>query len=584
MTAVPPVASESDERHVSREQWLAEVVTGPRTPRMEWAEARLHGEDPSESRAWTRLTALVATQCPAAVMEAPRLDGRTGALVEGVAVARGGALLEGAEILGEVVSDARLSVDEPVLTWALAEQGRAWGMSGDISGAAAALSEAATLAERTAMPIAGCMARSNLGMLYAQEGRSIDYERHTRLALEIARESGDVEGLALGLSNLGGALTTQKRFEEAASALTEARELAEKHLLRRIEALATSALGGLSIETGDIEGGLRLYDAAGLVLADIPDPFQVGYNDVIAGRLLLQQERPELALQRARGAGSHGSRYGLIELQVRASDLESLVLESLGRLGESLQAARRSAALERGRLDARVAASKQAGERSQRSLLALKRAAWERQRRQELEQSDRALRDALAEETRLRAILEETARTDSLTGIANRRAHESDVRAILADAARAGREVAMLIIDIDHFKAINDRYGHEVGDEVLVGVAQRLQGTLRASDRVARWGGEEFTVCAPGVGFDGAERVASTLLTSIRGAPFDTQVGPVRVTVSIGAAVHDPGLPAGDRTFRVADAALYRAKREGRDRAVVARSIEEDETEGLGPA
>jgi len=584
MTAVPPVPSEVDEHRVSREQWLAEVVTGPRSPRMAWAVERLLGGDPSASRAWTRLTALVATQRPSAVMAARRLDGRIGALVEGVAVARSGALLEGAEILGEVVSDARLAVDEPVLTWALAEQGRAWGMSGDVSGAAAALSEAATLAGRSAMPIAGCMARSNLGMLYAQEGRSVDYEHHTRLALEIAREAGDVEGQALGLSNLGGALTTQKRFDEAAAALTEARGLAERHGLRRIEALALSALGGLFIERGDIDGGVTLYDEAGLLLAGILDHFQVGYNDVIAGRLLLEQGRPELALQRARTAGAHGSRHGLIELQVRASDLESRVLESEGRLGEALEAARRSAALERGRLDARVAASKQAGERSQRSLLALKRAAWERQRRQELEESDRALRDALAEETRLRCILEKTARTDALTGIPNRRAHEADVRAILADAARAERHVAMLIVDIDHFKAINDRYGHEVGDEVLVGVAQRLEGALRASDRVARWGGEEFTVCAPGVGPDGAERVAGTLLAAVRGAPFETQIGPVRVTVSIGVAVHDPGLPSGDRTFRVADAALYRAKREGRDRAVVARSIEEDETEGLGTA
>lgn len=582
MTAVPPVAPKADERRMSREQWLAEVITGPRSPRMAWAEACLLGGDPSASRAWTRLSALVATQWPSAVIEATRLDGRTGSLVEGIAVSRSGALLEGAQILGEVASDARLAVDEPVLTWALAEQGRAWGMSGDVSGAAAALSEAATLAGRNGMPIAGCMARSNLGMLYAQEGRSVDYEHHTRLALEIAREAGDVEGQAIVLSNLGGALTTQKRFDEAAVALMEARGLAEKHLLRRIEALALSALGGLSIEKGDIDGGVGLYDEAGLLLAGIPDHFQVGYNELIVGRLLLEQGRAELALQRARNAGAHGGRHGLIELQVRASDLESRVLESLGLLGESLQAARRSAALERGRLDARVAASKRAGERSQRALFALKRAAWERQRRQELEQSDRALRDALAEETRLRGILEKTARTDSLTGIPNRRAHEADVRAILADGARAGRGVAMLIVDIDHFKAINDRYGHEVGDEVLVGVARRLQGALRAADRVARWGGEEFTVCAPGVGFDGAERVAGTLLAAVRGAPFDTQVGPVRVTVSIGVAVHAPGLLTGDRTFRVADAALYRAKREGRDRAVVARSIEGDGAEGPG--
>jgi hypothetical protein len=109
MDVVSGLVQESGDDLFSRERWLARVVTGPASPRLLWAEAQLRGGDPDAKRAWTRFAALVATQHPVAVMEAPRLAGRTGALVVGVAVARSGELLEGAEILEEVISDARLS-------------------------------------------------------------------------------------------------------------------------------------------------------------------------------------------------------------------------------------------------------------------------------------------------------------------------------------------------------------------------------------------------------------------------------------------------------------------------------------------
>lgn len=560
--------------HGERDAWLDAVGAGPLSPRLERALRLLRGEDPEPSRAWTRVCALFAIERPARVQEAPRLQGVLGGLLEGVATARRGQLLDGAEILGEVIGQARIEADEPVLTWALCERGRACGMSGDVAESARALTEAITLAARNEMPVAGCMAHTGLGMLYAQEGRSHDYERHTRKGIAIARDAGDVQGESHSLCNLGGALTTQRRFGEAEAAYVEAQRLAARNGLVRVQALALAGRGGLLIAQGDAPEGLPLYDAAQGLIEPLGDHFQVAYNDLMAARLVLASGDCAAALRRIDAAAHRSAAHGLSELEVRASELRSESLERMGRLQEALEASRESLRRERGRLDARVAASARAGERSMKTLLALKRAAWERRRRAELEETDRELRAALAEEARLRALLEQTARTDALTGIANRRAHEADVRAILADAARAGRPVAMFIIDIDHFKSINDTYGHDVGDEVIVGVARRLVEAVRAADRVARWGGEEFTLCAPGVDGAAAPRLAGNLLRNIRRRPFDTQVGPLDVTVSIGGAVHPPGAPDPERTLRLADAALYRAKREGRDRWVVARDAD----------
>jgi two-component system cell cycle response regulator len=154
----------------------------------------------------------------------------------------------------------------------------------------------------------------------------------------------------------------------------------------------------------------------------------------------------------------------------------------------------------------------------------------------------------------------ELAVTDSLTGLRNRRYAMRHLEGLMRTTG-----ATVMMLDVDRFKSVNDRLGHAAGDAVLRAVAERLRGSVRASDVVARLGGEEFLVIATGVTGDAAVPVAERLREAIAEHPVTTAAGPLPVTVSIGIA----DAPAGTRPERLlerADAALYRAKQNGRNR------------------
>jgi diguanylate cyclase (GGDEF)-like protein len=158
---------------------------------------------------------------------------------------------------------------------------------------------------------------------------------------------------------------------------------------------------------------------------------------------------------------------------------------------------------------------------------------------------------------------------DPLTDLANRR----HFQAVMAQSgAEKGFEGALLLVDIDHFKHVNDLHGHGAGDRVIVEVARRLTEAVRSDDLVVRWGGEEFLVLAPRAAPEQAEQMAERVLRSIGSMPIDTGVGPVRVTASIGYARFPlPPLNASipwEQAINLADMALYTAKNQGRNRAV----------------
>jgi diguanylate cyclase (GGDEF)-like protein len=172
------------------------------------------------------------------------------------------------------------------------------------------------------------------------------------------------------------------------------------------------------------------------------------------------------------------------------------------------------------------------------------------------------------------ALLTEESRRDALTGAYNRRHFEATV--IGGDAASRRRAGVAVLIDLDHFKRVNDTHGHLVGDEVLVDVARRLTTALRPNDQLVRWGGEEFLVYADGE--LALEPLATRLHQSLSSTPLATTIGPLRVTASIGM-VRLP-LRAGDfhlsieRVIVLADRALYAAKAAGRHRTVGIQSLQ----------
>ena len=154
--------------------------------------------------------------------------------------------------------------------------------------------------------------------------------------------------------------------------------------------------------------------------------------------------------------------------------------------------------------------------------------------------------------------------TDHLTGLHNRQHFEAELDRTLAQVSRYGRVEGLLLFDVDHFKAVNDTYGHTRGDRVLIEIARRIQGALRRGDLLARWGGEEFTVLLPETDEEGTRLLAERLRAELEAEPFP-EVGVV--SISVGATQ----LCAGDdpnSAVRRVDQALYAAKADGRNRAV----------------
>jgi two-component system, cell cycle response regulator len=182
--------------------------------------------------------------------------------------------------------------------------------------------------------------------------------------------------------------------------------------------------------------------------------------------------------------------------------------------------------------------------------------------RLELRRQNQALRHELEERA---AIMEHQALSDPLTGLPNRRAFDRDLERLTELAKRHAAAFSLLMVDIDRFKRVNDTLGHAAGDDVLRTVASTLAARVRRSDVVARIGGEEFAVLLPRTNRDGALQVAEELRLAVGNASTRTAGQDVQVTISIGVA----GSDYSDETTAAADAALYAAKANGRNRVQV---------------
>ncbi|HLH45993.1 MAG TPA: GGDEF domain-containing protein, partial [Acidimicrobiales bacterium] len=166
---------------------------------------------------------------------------------------------------------------------------------------------------------------------------------------------------------------------------------------------------------------------------------------------------------------------------------------------------------------------------------------------------------------RLSAEHRQLAQRDGLTGLANRRTFDATLAAEVDRSAGNGRPLSLLVVDIDHFKDINDRRGHQAGDEVLREVGRALAGAVRVTDTAARFGGDEFALVLPGCGAENAMTVADKARRAVTTSPVLSDV-----TLSVGVATMPLHAGDGDSLLQAADAALYRSKRRGRDCITVA--------------
>ncbi len=166
--------------------------------------------------------------------------------------------------------------------------------------------------------------------------------------------------------------------------------------------------------------------------------------------------------------------------------------------------------------------------------------------------------------------LELLATRDSLTGLSNRRDFLAKAEQEEKRFQRTKRPFGIIILDIDHFKNVNDTHGHECGDKVLVGVAQNLRKTLRAQDTLARWGGEEFVCLLPETEVEGASKAAEKIRKDVEVYSHHCSDVSVSVTVTLGVSVYE-GSDSIEGCIRSADDGLYKGKKQGRNQVVVAK-------------
>ena len=190
-----------------------------------------------------------------------------------------------------------------------------------------------------------------------------------------------------------------------------------------------------------------------------------------------------------------------------------------------------------------------------------------------LEDANHALHEQIGKINDLQEKLREQANRDSLTGLFNRRYLEGTLERELARCKREGAPLTMLLLDIDHFKLVNDTYGHPAGDEVLRVFARALQESARTEDIVCRYGGEEFLLVLPKMSLTVARGRAVQLLELIRRTTVVFDEYRIPVTTSIGIAAVPDHATGVENLIRCADQALYRAKSTGRDRAVAFNEI-----------
>ena len=190
--------------------------------------------------------------------------------------------------------------------------------------------------------------------------------------------------------------------------------------------------------------------------------------------------------------------------------------------------------------------------------------------RQVVERTER-LEQALSEAETLKQRYEELAVVDELTRLHNRRFFFPETRAALARAMRHAHPFSVMLIDVDHFKRVNDHFGHAAGDQVLKEVAEKLRMALREGDILARFGGEEFVLALPNTGVEGARALAERICEAMRQTDWPVEDGGLDITVSCGFSHREPATEGDsdqllDRLLQEADQALYHVKQSGRNR------------------
>lgn len=400
---------------------------------------------------------------------------------------------------------------------------------------------------------------NNLALVYLELQRHHEAAALFRRAVDGFRAQGEPVNAALALVNLALAQRDAGHLTSAIELLNDALTTFEQHGLQ-LHAVSTLAhLGLAQAAAGRPERARASFDQSLSLIVQGAGRHVEPWVRVAAGRVALERADAATALEHFERVleivpeGHDLHRLGVLPLvadALAASDRPAEAFSTLKRHVIELERAERQAVLTAAQVRLLELEYGASGDQAIARLRAV-----------ELERVNAALGRRAAE-------LEHISRTDVLTQLPNRRAFDERLHEALAAAQRHGRPVVLALVDFDRFKAINDRYGHHVGDAVLVRAAASMRAALRASDVLARWGGEEFALLLPDTKPSEARGVLERVRDAIRSADWGDVGLALAPTVSVGAAalveVEDGGA-----LLRLADRRLFAAKDAGRDRIVV---------------
>jgi len=445
----------------------------------------------------------------------------------------------------------------------------------------------------------------NLGVIYGYLGDfAASLEYHVR-ALERRTQSGDEAGRALTLNNIGVAYFELGEFESALDYHVQALRISREINERQVEVYAQVNLGAdlhalnrhkearianataldLAERLGDRESQIEALSHEGralIGLRNLASAFEVhgralaGAREIGSpaleyrcladiGRAYLNVDDLDSAVEYLKQALVLAERIGLKRGVFWTHERLSLAFERIGDPVAALLHHRAFYAVEREVQGERAAAKARTVALQFETSRVRQEAHFERQRNEALADVNAALRSANDEKSALMEKLSHQATHDMLTGLPNRALLLDRFEHALVNAARYGRSLAVMFIDLDGFKLVNDTLGHHRGDELLIEVAKRFQATMRDCDTVARMGGDEFTVVVSEFqGHADASRVALRLIEALK-APIRLDDHEVTITASVGVSLFPEDGNQTETLARYADLALYRAKEEGRN-------------------
>jgi len=363
-------------------------------------------------------------------------------------------------------------------------------------------------------------ALDSLAMAYLRTGdtqRALESEQE---CLRLAEESQAWQDMANYLNNIGEIYQSMEDLATARERYQRSLELARKHNFRAEVAHALLRIGRLHIYQGQLEGGLR----------ELLEAFAI-------------YEETKRLHQKMESSQSLADAY-----------------EKAGNFSQALAFYKKFNA-------AREALYNEEADRRMKNLQLIHQLETARREAAEFQEKNQTLQKEIEAQKQNHTVLERMARTDSLTNVLNQRAFFETGQHAFQQARSEGKPLTVIMLDLDHFKNVNDLYGHLAGDHTLAVLTERLRHHLRSGDTIGRYGGEEFAILVPGLSSDQAILAAERLRMAVNEAPFQIQQKNLRVTISLGVATAEQGhYPASFRDLvRRADQALYAAKTVGRN-------------------